>query len=100
MSFAACYSDSSSMFLNNWLTDGKAKAGAVVLAAEEGVEDVLEVFLGDAGAGVRNYQMEGLFACRFGYVWWDVKAAAFRYGFNGIKDQVDQDLLDLDRVDH
>src|SRR5215831_10422367 len=83
------------MLLDDSIGNGKSKAGAAILAllrgrlgGEERIVDALNVFLRDAGAGIRNPDTHGItvLSCY-------IEQTASWHGVFGVQEQVQEDLL-------
>lgn len=86
--------DAAAVLADDAPANGEAQAGAVAdrLGGEEGIEDVVQVLLGDAGAGVGNLQPHRLFfRCRA-----HAEDASAHLGqrMASIGEEVDEDLLE------
>src|SRR5271168_3553798 len=100
--WAALHADVASVFLDDAVSDGKAKTGAATLAfgrrvlgREEGIVDALNVFLGDAGAGVRDANTDK-FSVQRGYS--QHAAAGGGHGVLGVQKQIQKHLLQASSV--
>jgi len=87
--------DATAVGTDDTLNDHQAQAGALLLGGVEGLEDAVDLLLRNAAAGVShaNPDAVGALAGLQG------ERAAFGHGLQGILDEVDEDLLDLRRVD-
>ena len=88
------------MAFDDAVADRQAQPGAVadVFGGEEWIEDLGQVLLADARARVRESDLDGVLS--FPVTGADVQVAAALHGFCGVDDHVDEDALDLRRIDH
>src|SRR6266851_6071584 len=86
--------DSTAMGTNNALDDHQTQAGAFLFGCVKWFENAVELFLRDPAPGIGDTYpntirpLPGLYS----------KRAAFGHGLHGIFDQVEQDLLHLNRI--
>ena len=86
--------NAAAMGADDALNDHQAQAGAFLLGGEKGVEDAVELFLGDAAAGVGHADPDAVSA----FTRLEGEGAAFAHGLHGVFDEIDQHLLDLGGV--
>src|SRR6476469_5191949 len=90
--------NASLMSLNDRAGNGKTHSHALVLGREKGVEDVVEFFPGNSRTRIRNRDFRRGTAILFGAS--DHRPAVRYLGHRiyAVNDQIDNDLLQLDRV--
>ena len=88
--------DGAAVALDDLLGDPEAEAGAdIFLGGEEGLEDVIAVFGGDAGAVVFDDDLDDCAGCVFVAIDADADGAAVGDGVGGVGDEVGDSLVEF-----